>query len=331
MRQSFPQVSVVVPAYNAEATIGPLLDSLQALNYPDYEVIVVNDGSVDATKEIVERYSVRLIDQRHSGASAARDAGLQAACGEIVAYVDSDVKVERDWLRNLIIPFRESRVAATTGQTIFLRNDKCTSWVRSLDIERRNARRGEYTRLANGPNSAFRRDVLLEVGGFDPRWYHAEDTEVSYRIWEKGYRIRYVPEAIVHHVPEDDWRDFLRKRYRDAKGFTRMLVKYPRSAILDDDFVETGMKIQPPLFLAIILLAISFAILFGTPLAIYALVGLTVSLSAAILLNLPEAAMVFASARRSGFFFKGLALGILRGFAWGAGLGIGGLRQVVRS
>ncbi len=331
MSVSFPKVSVVIPAYNAEKTIGPLLDSLLAMDYPEYEVIVVNDGSKDGTKEIVQRYPVRLIDQRNRGASAARDAGLRAAEGEIVAYADSDVKVERGWLKNLVKPFEDPDVAATTGQTIFLRNEKCTSWIRSLDIERRNARRGEYTRLANGPNSAFRRSVLIEVGGFDPQWYHAEDTEVSYRIWQQGYRIRYVPEAIVHHTPEEYWQDFLRKRYRDAKAFTRMLVKYPRSAILRDDFVETGMKIQPPLFLVIILLAITSAILVATPLAIYALGGMAFLLMVAILLNLPEAAAVFVASRRLGFFFKGLALGMLRGFAWGFGLGIGGLRQVTKS
>ncbi len=323
-------VSIVIPAYNAEKTIRSLLDSLMVLDYPEYEIIVVNDGSVDATKEIVERYSVRLIDQEHSGASAARDAGLRAARGEIVAYVDSDVKVDCDWLRNLILPFKESGVAATTGQTIFLRNDKCTSWVRSLDIERRNARRGEYTRLANGPNSAFRRDVLLEVGGFDPRWYHAEDTEVSYRIWQKGYRIRYVLEAIVHHAPEDDWRDFIRKRYRDARAFVRILSKYPTPALLKDDFVTLGMKIQPPVFLAMLVLAALAAALFTTPLRPYVLIGLVGLVLLAIALNLPEAFAVARSSRRITFFIKGLGLSLTRGLVWGAGLGIGGFKQITR-
>src|SRR3972149_2171572 len=158
-----PKVSVVAPAYNAEATMAPLLESLLQLDYPDFEVIIVNDGSTDRTREIVLQHPVRLVDQPNRGASAARDAGLRVASSEIVAYVDSDVAVTRDWLRHLVRPFSDPTVAATTGQTIFLRNDKCSSWMRSLDIARRNARRGSYTRLANGPNSAFRRNVLVEV------------------------------------------------------------------------------------------------------------------------------------------------------------------------
>lgn len=325
-----PSVSVVVPAYNAGETIGPLLESLLGLDYPVYEVIVVNDGSKDGTKGVVERYPVRLIEQRNLGASAARDAGLRVANADIVAYVDSDVTVTPNWLRELVRPFEDPSVAATTGRTVFLRNDKCTSWWRSLDIERRNARRKSDTRLANGPNCAFRKSVLLEVGGFDPKWYHAEDTEVSYRIWMRGHRIRYVPEAVVHHVPEEDWRDYLRKRYRDAKAFTRMLARYTRSALMHDDFVSLGMKVQPPVFLALLLtLGLTIGLML-TPLGGFAAPALLGLLAVAIFLNFPEAVAVARASGRLEFFFKGLALGMLRGFAWGAGLGVGGIRQLVK-
>lgn len=324
------RVSVVVPTYNAEATIGPLLDSLLNLRYPDYEVIVVNDGSKDHTKEIVERYPVRLINQVNRGASAARDAGLRAASGEVVAYVDSDVTVTPDWLERLVGPFTDETIAATTGKTVFLRNEKCASWMRSMDIERRNAQRRAYTRLANGPNAAFRREILLKVGGFDPRWFHAEDTEVSYRIWELGYRIRYVPEALVHHVPEEDWRTYLKKRYRDAKAFTRMLGKYTRTAMLEDDFVGLDMKVLPPVFLAILVSAAFIIILAPTPWAALPFFALGGLMLVAMLFIIPEAVAVARASRRFRFFFQGLGLSVLRGFAWGLGLGVGGVRQVLR-
>ncbi len=329
MVPALPTVSVVVPTYNAEKTIRPLLESLLQLDYPDYEVIIVNDGSRDRTREIVERYAVKLINQPNRGASAARDAGLRVAAGEIVAYADSDVAVTRDWLRLLVQPFSDPTVAATTGRTVFGRDEKCASWMRSLDIERRNGRRQTYTRLANGPNSAFRRSVLLEIGGFDSRWYHAEDTEVSYRIWQHGYRIRYVPEAVVYHVPEGDWRSFLRKRYRDAKAATRMLRRYTRDVALNDDFVTLGMKIQPPLFLALIVFGFVTAFLVATPYGPYAVVLLAGIFLVGLSLNLPEAFAVARASGRVAFFFHGLGLSLLRGFAWGAGLGAGGLRQVI--
>ncbi len=329
MSESLPRVSVVVPTYNAESTIEPLIQSLLRLDYPDYEVIVVNDGSKDATKAIVEKSAVKRIDHPKRGASAARDAGLRAATGDIVAYVDSDVTVTPEWLRLLVVPFQDPSIGATTGRTVFQRNGACTSWLRSMDIERRNARRHEYTRLANGPNSAFRRSLLLEVGGFDPQWFHAEDTEVSYRVWEKGYKIRYVPDAVVNHVAEDDWRDYLRKRYRDAKAFTRMLMRYPRTAILQDDFVESAMKVQPPLFLLTILFGLGSLLWILTPIGSYFFLAFVTLLVVLVLLNLPEAASLWAASRRTTFFAKSLVLQVLRGFAWGLGLGIGGLRQVV--
>lgn len=330
MTEGLPQVSVVVPAYNAAKTIRPLLDSLNRLDYPNYEIIVVNDGSTDGTQSIVEEYPVTLVNQSNRGASAARDAGLRAAGGEVVAYADSDVIVSRDWLSHLVAPYSDPGVAATTGQTIFLRSSKCTSWFRSLDIERRYARRSRYTKLANGPNCAFRRRVLLELGGFDPSWYHAEDTEISYRIGRAGHRIEYVPEALAYHVPEEDWRVFLRKRYRDARAFTRVLRRYPRSALIEDDFLDTRMKVQPPLFLVLMVLS-PLAILFaqtaiGIPVLILAIgVGL-----AGVALNLHEAISASVSSGKRTFLFRGIALGLLRGFAWGAGLALGSLRMATR-
>ena len=323
-------VSIVVPAYNAGETIGPLLDSLLNLDYPGYEVIIVNDGSTDRTKEIVERYPVRLINQPNRGASAARDAGLRAASGDLVAYVDSDVTVTPDWLKHILQPFSDPTIAATTGRTVFLRSEKCASWLRSMDIERRNTRRKVYTRLANGPNAAFRREILLKVGGFDPRWYHAEDTEVSYRIWELGHRIQYVPEAVVHHVPEEDWSTYLKKRYRDAKAFTRMLGKYTRSAILEDDFVSLDMKVLPPVFLTMMVVAILAIVLAPTPWVAMPLLILGFLTVLALLFIVPEAIAVARASKRVRFFFQGVGLCILRGFAWGAGLGVGGLRQALR-
>ena len=330
MAMSIPTVSIVVPAYNAGKTIGPLLDSLVRLEYPEYEVIVVNDGSRDGTGEIARGYRVRVIDQLNRGASAARDAGLRVASGEIVAYVDSDVTVTRDWLQKLVLPFSDSTVAAVAGQTIFRNNDKCASWMRSVDIARRNARRRTYTRLANGPNCAFRRNVLLEIGGFNPQWYHAEDTEVSYRIWHRGLRIQYVPEAVVYHVPEDNWRTYVRKRYRDAKAFTRMLTRYTRQAVLEDVFVTLDMKIQPPLFLAILFLGALSALLALTPWMMVPILGLGALAVLAVLLILPEAVAVARASNRPTFLLGGIALCLLRGFAWGLGLGVGSLRQLRR-
>ena len=106
LRATWPRVSVVVCAYNAADTLEDNLSSLEQLTYPDYEIILVNDGSRDRTGEIGRAHPhVRVIDIPNGGLSAARNVGLAEATGEIVAYTDADTRVDRDWLTYLVQPF----------------------------------------------------------------------------------------------------------------------------------------------------------------------------------------------------------------------------------
>src|ERR1700721_2629605 len=107
--ERYPRVSVVVCAYNAERTMDACLASLEHLNYPDYEVIVVNDGSKDRTLSISEGYPFcRIISQENKGLSVARNVGAEAATGEIVAYTDSDCVADPDWLTYLVAKMEAS-------------------------------------------------------------------------------------------------------------------------------------------------------------------------------------------------------------------------------
>ena len=114
---SAPKATVVVPAYNAAATLGECLDSLRNLNYPDYETIVVDDGSTDSTAEIAghDGNGVRTIRVEHNGLAAARNAGIEAASGEIVAFIDADARADRDWLYHLVETLKRRDAAAASG------------------------------------------------------------------------------------------------------------------------------------------------------------------------------------------------------------------------
>ena len=102
-RRTWPSVSVVVCAYNAADTLPDCLSSLQRLTYPDFEVIVVNDGSRDTTSDIAHSYPhVRVIDIPNGGLSAARNVGLAEGRGEIIAYTDADTRVDPEWLSHLV-------------------------------------------------------------------------------------------------------------------------------------------------------------------------------------------------------------------------------------
>lgn len=117
---------MVICAYNAATTLEDCLSSLARLRYPNYEVIIVKDGSRDATLELARRYPFQLINVPNGGLSAARDLGLYAATGELVAYTDSDVRVDEDWLSFLVQPFLISDVVGIGGPNIVPTDD---DWV----------------------------------------------------------------------------------------------------------------------------------------------------------------------------------------------------------
>ncbi len=115
--QRYPKVSVVVACYNGGRTLQPCLDSLVRLNYPDYEVIVVDDGSTDITPQVASLYkNFRTLRQAHQGLSVARNAGIFAGDGEVVAFTDADCRADEDWLYYLVGRFVE-RLLCGGGRT----------------------------------------------------------------------------------------------------------------------------------------------------------------------------------------------------------------------
>jgi GT2 family glycosyltransferase len=198
----WPKVSVVICAYNAASTLEDNLASLTRLDYPDYEVIVVNDGSSDATPEIASRYPFRMISVPNGGLSAARNLGLHAATGEIVAYTDADARVDPHWLSHLVQPFIESDVAGVGGPNVVPPDD---GWV--AQCVARSPGGPVHVMLDNteaehipGCNMAFRKSALESMGGFDPTYIKAgDDVDICWRLQEHGYRLGFAPGALVWH------------------------------------------------------------------------------------------------------------------------------------
>ncbi len=206
-RHEWPKVSVVVCAFNAADTIDDCLSSLTRLTYPSVEVIVVNDGSRDATASIARRHAgVRVIDTPNGGLSAARNVGLAAATGEIVAYTDADARVDPDWLTYLVQPMLLSDVAGAGGPNVVPPDDP---WVAQC-VARAPGGPSHVMlddRIAEhvpGCNMAFRRDALLSIDGFNPVYLRAgDDVDICWRLQARGLRIGFAPAALVwhHHRP----------------------------------------------------------------------------------------------------------------------------------
>jgi len=226
-----PRVSVVVCAYNAERTMEACLRSLEHLNYPDYEVIVVNDGSKDRTLAIAEGFGYcRIISQPNMGLSVARNVGAQAATGAIVAYTDSDCVADPDWLTYLVVKMEDSDLVACGGPNFPPPEDSLvpaavavspggpTHVLLSDDVAEHIA----------GCNMAFRRDVLLGLDGFDPVYRAAgDDVDICWRLQDAGYTIGFSPAAVVWHFRRNTVKAYIGQQRGYGKAEALVYSKHP--------------------------------------------------------------------------------------------------------
>jgi GT2 family glycosyltransferase len=221
VQKRWPKVSVVICAYNAASTLEDNLDSLLRLRYPDFEVIVVNDGSKDGTLEIASRYPFKLISVPNGGLSAARNLGLRAATGEIVAYTDADTRVDPDWLSYLVQPFLTTDAVGVGGPNVVPPDD---DWVAQC-VARSPG--GPIHVLLNdtvaehipGCNMAFRKKALEEIGGFDATYVRAgDDVDVCWRLQERGWHLAFSPSALVWHHHRSSIKAYWRQQVGYGEG-----------------------------------------------------------------------------------------------------------------
>jgi GT2 family glycosyltransferase len=213
-----PRISVVVCTYNGARTLRDCLDGLARLDYPDFEVIVVDDGSTDGSATIAAAYPFRLIRTENRGLSSARNTGLAAATGEIVAYTDDDARPDPHWLTFLAATFQETEHAAVGGPNLPPPGDgpvaDCVA----------NAPGGpvhvlitdELAEHIPGCNMAFRAERLRDVGGFDPRYRTAgDDVDVCWRLQARGWTLGFNPTAVVWHHR----RNSVRAYWKQQQGY----------------------------------------------------------------------------------------------------------------
>ncbi|HEX6440756.1 MAG TPA: glycosyltransferase, partial [Stellaceae bacterium] len=227
----YPRVSVVVCSYNSERTMEACLASLEVLSYPDYEVIVVNDGSTDRTLEIAERFPYcRIISQPNKGLSAARNVGAEAATGAIVAYTDSDCVADPDWLIYLVGKMEAGNLAACGGPNFPPPEDSLVPAAVAVSPggPTHVLISDEVAEHIAGCNMAFRRDVLLELGGFDPVYRAAgDDVDICWRFQDAGYTIGFSAAAIVWHYRRNTVKAYLNQQRGYGKAEALVYAKHP--------------------------------------------------------------------------------------------------------
>jgi glycosyltransferase involved in cell wall biosynthesis len=222
LRDEWPTVSVVVCAYNEETTLGECLDSLMACPYPDLDVVVCDDGSTDATAEVARRYPFRLLELEHGGLSRARNAGLAAARGDIVAYLDADAACHREWPFHLALSMEDRGIVATGGPNLPVDDaglvvERAVALSPGAPMEVLTSHdRAEHV---PGCNMAFRREALQGIGGFNPVYTSAgDDVDVCWKLLDRGDQIGFAPAAQVRH-----------HRRRTVKGYLKQQRGYGRA------------------------------------------------------------------------------------------------------
>ncbi len=227
---TWPGISVVICTRNGEPTLPETLDAVTALDYPDYEVIVVSDGSTDSTSDIARQYDVHLVETEPGGLARARNTGLAAARHEIIAYLDDDAKPDVHWLRYLarsfangdfvgiggpnLPPLEDGRVAqcvahAPGGPTHVLISD-------------------EEAEHIPGCNMAFLTECLEAIGGFDPQYQAAgDDVDVCWRLRARGWRLGFSPGAVVWHHRRGRVRDYFGQQRGYGKAEALLERKWP--------------------------------------------------------------------------------------------------------
>jgi cellulose synthase/poly-beta-1,6-N-acetylglucosamine synthase-like glycosyltransferase len=329
MPDPVPRISVVVPAFQASASIERCLAALahQTLPAEQYEVIVVDDGSTDDTANRASRcgaHVLRLV--RNQGPAQARNVGLAAARGEIVVFTDSDCEPTSGFLAALTDPLRDARIAATKGA---YESNQRALVPRFVQLEYES--RYRHTAAASNVDfidtyaACYRRADLVRLGGFDPRFRVCEDQELSFRLAEAGLKMHFVPDARTLHQHVDTLWGYVRKKFRIARWKAAVLRKHPGRAIHDSHTPQT-LKLQIASTYAV---CVAVAVLLLHPrsrrawLAFATALGMHASLTADFVLRSASRDPAVAVAAPAILFCRDLALG--------AGLGMGLLQTARQS
>jgi glycosyltransferase involved in cell wall biosynthesis len=215
VRPEWPRISAVVCARDAAETLGECLESIVASTYPALEVIVCDDGSTDGTLELARRFPVTVHALEHGGLSAARNAGITASSGEIVAFVDADARVHPEWAFHLALSLEDEAVAATGGPNLRVPEaglvERAVAASPGGPVEVLLA--DDRAEHVPGCNMAFRREDLEKLGGFDPVYRAAgDDVDICWRLLDGGRAIAFAPTAQVLHHRRSSVRAFVRQQ-----------------------------------------------------------------------------------------------------------------------
>jgi glycosyltransferase involved in cell wall biosynthesis len=258
--------SVIIPTYNAEKIIKPVINALLSQQTKKtFEIIVVDDGSSDETAQEVKKIKSKklvYLHQKNTGPAKARNAGAKCAKGKIILFIDSDCVAEKAWLTEMLKPFNDKRVSAVQG-AYKTKQKELTARFGQIEIENRYEKMNKAQEIdwVGSYSAAYDKKVYDSLGGFDESFPIAsgEDPELSYKVHERGGKIVFNPKAIVYHTHPASLGKYLKVKFFRAFYRPKMYSKH-KAKMLKDSYTPQSLKLQILCFYAIVLSLIISAI-----------------------------------------------------------------------
>lgn len=269
-KYDFLKISIIIPAYNEEISISSCINSMLNLNYPSYEVIVVDDGSSDNTFIKASEFNdkgVKTIRQDNTGKPGAINTGIKSASGKIVLTVDADSKLHPDALTWISRRFSKNhRLGAVAGNVKIDKPEglmkilQSLEYTTSINLVKKTQSILHCVMIVPGAIAALKNEVLHEVGGF-PTDTFAEDFDITMKILQAGYHVEYESRAIAFTQAPKSIEDLMKQRRRWSRGIIQVLAKYQKM-YMNPKYGTAGMFGVPYMWLELGSSLISIVLLF---------------------------------------------------------------------
>jgi cellulose synthase/poly-beta-1,6-N-acetylglucosamine synthase-like glycosyltransferase len=236
----YPFVSVVAGIRNEEKFIEECIESLLNLDYPQdsYEIIIVDGMSTDKTRDLVQKYPVRLLLNEKKNVAAARNLGVEHSCGDFVAFTDGDCKADPLWLKTLVNEMENAPadVACVGGPNLIFDTDPVFGRVvghaqetflgSGGSAQSTNSTRKHYVGSLPNCNAMYKKNIIKEAGYFDERFVVGQDGDLNYRINKIGYKFLYIPEAKVLHHRRGTLKSFSVRMFKYGMWMAELFKKH---------------------------------------------------------------------------------------------------------
>ena len=240
-------ISIIIPVFNAGDKIYRCIDAIKKQKTKrSFEIILVDDGSTDDAIQQIQDDNVRIFHQSNQGPAAARNLGVEKSKGEIILFTDADCEPQEDWIEEMVRPLEDSSISGVKGAYL-TRQKKIVARFVQLEYESKyeKMKKDRYIDFIDTYSAGFKKRDFICVGGYDTRFPTAcvEDQEFSFRMWEKGYRMVFNPDAKVYHTHSDNIFNYMKKKFRI--GFWKALVlKTHPQKIVRDSHTPQSLKFE---------------------------------------------------------------------------------------